>query len=1005
MKTKYYAFSILTAVTLNTFASDGSLTTNSKRNDIRYITDTKRVPDVMYQEELRERKNWKDFVASNGTWYVIFNEENAKPHRAFGEPIPAYGVDAQAKAWNFINSKLNGFNLPTSELTYRGTATSENFQYVHYEQTHNNLKVLNSDVYLKLTPSGNVITFGCDVYSDIAISTTPTVSSADAINFAKVGLVSNTITGATINNQLFILPIPESKQNIYKLVYEVTVETMDNTGVPARYYTLVDAESGKILQRKDQIEHFSYKAPEQPKQPAPVPVANTNITITGTVYTSNPYNASSVKPLVNLKMVNASTIYNTDATGTIGLTNTAATNVTFTLEGKWSQVKTGTTIPTYTVTVNPGNNNLSFNTKANIRELSSYYHVNIVHDYMKTKYPAFTDMDNALPTNVDLTSGTCNAFYDGSAINFYAKAGGCNCLAQVGDVVYHEYGHGINDKFYQSQGGSFDNGAMGEGYADTWAMGITNNPVLGIGFNDTDPTVFIRRYDINKKVYPQDLVGEVHADGEIIAGAWWDTNLNFGNLQKMMDLYKETFYATVTGPDGTEGQVYVDILVEALTSDDATANGGDNNINNGTPNDIKIVDAFALHGITLLSNAVLTHTPVLSSLSFTGIPINASITATYPWALAAANAFYKLNHTNSWTTIPMSLVSGSNYTATIPAQVPGSVIGYYVALVDKYGKTSAVKPAGANMANPNIPYFILNGVILKQEEDFDTFFGGWNIGAPTDNATTGIWVIDVPVGSYSTTSPSIDLATVVQPDAQNTPGGSVCAVTGNAASDSDALGTNDVDGGETTLESPVYNLSAYTNPIFTYYRWYINNPPTSANPGNDYWETQISNDGSTWVKVERTNVSDKSWRRFAFRVKDYVTLSSTVQIRFVAEDSVIASLNLSGGSLVEAAIDDLYLYEENNTMSVDEQSSLTGIQVYPNPANNLVNVSYELQSTEKVTIELMDNIGQIVYSQTPDNSPGMHTSKIDTDALAAGIYMLNIKTGDQNHLRKVNVIK
>ena len=52
-------------------------------------------------------------------------------------------------------------------------------------------------------------------------------------------------------------------------------------------------------------------------------------------------------------------------------------------------------------------------------------------------------------------------------------AGGCNSMAQIGDVVYHEYGHGINDKFYQSLGGSFNNGGMGEGYADIWALGIT----------------------------------------------------------------------------------------------------------------------------------------------------------------------------------------------------------------------------------------------------------------------------------------------------------------------------------------------------------------------------------------------------------------------------------------------------------------------------------------------------------------------------------------------------
>ena len=49
------------------------------------------------------------------------------------------------------------------------------------------------------------------------------------------------------------------------------------------------------------------------------------------------------------------------------------------------------------------------------------------------------------------------------------------------------------------------------------------------------------RFDINKKVYPQDLVGQVHADGEIIAGSFWDLYLLLGNMQQIINLFKETF--------------------------------------------------------------------------------------------------------------------------------------------------------------------------------------------------------------------------------------------------------------------------------------------------------------------------------------------------------------------------------------------------------------------------------------------------------------------------------
>jgi len=65
-------------------------------------------------------------------------------------------------------------------------------------------------------------------------------------------------------------------------------------------------------------------------------------------------------------------------------------------------------------------------------------------------------------------------------------------------------------------------------------------------------------------------------------------------------------------------------------------------------------------------------------------------------------------------------------------------------------------------------------------------------------------------------------------------------------------------------------------------------------------------------KIKKLNYnisSDISWRKFAFRVSDYVTPSNNVQIKFIASDSIRLGQNLDGGSLIEAAVDDLYLYE------------------------------------------------------------------------------------------------
>ena len=166
------------------------------------------------------------------------------------------------------------------------------------------------------------------------------------------------------------------------------------------------------------------------------------------------------------------------------------------------------------------------------------------------------------------------------------------------------------------------NGGQNEGYADI--CNFLAQTSLGFGWL-VDPSVYVRRYDINKKVYPQDLTGEVHADGEIIAGCFWDTYLNLGSMTQMLDLFKYTFDGAPQAPNGDEGVLYTDILLEVLYGDD-----NDNDLTNGTPNDDDIVSAFALHGITLLSNANLNHNPIETSNSALAISQNTSISMTYP---------------------------------------------------------------------------------------------------------------------------------------------------------------------------------------------------------------------------------------------------------------------------------------------------------------------------------------------------------------------------------------
>jgi len=929
-----------------------------------FITNTKSQLDYALQQTLRAQPNWKNFLQQNGHWNVLFNEQSGMPHRAFGKPVSVPGSDAKSTALNFISNQLGEFRVPMSDMQFNAVATNSKYHYVSFNQFYQGLEILFSKVQVRMTHDYSVNEFTLDCYNNIALSTTPGISQAAAVQFA-VNNVQGVIQ-ATASPDLKVLPVPGSNDYKFHLVYEITVENMDAEGIPGKYYTLIDATTGDVLYRTNKVSHFM----------------NTDVNVTGTLYLTNPYDPSTVEPLKNMKVVENGVTYYTDDAGFLNLTNTSATTASFSLQGLWVKVQTNNVTPTWTVNLNPGANNINIDANPNdIRQRSAFNSINTVHEYMKTKYPLFTGLDISLPANID-EAGSCNAFYDGSSVNFFAAGSGCNATALIADVCYHEYGHGINDKFYQSISASFDNGAMGEGYADIWALGITASPILGIGFYDNDPNGYVRRYDIDKKVYPQDLVGEVHADGEIIAGCFWDTGLNLGNLQQMMDLFKESFYAGITGPDGTEGVLFRDILEEVLMLDD---NDGD--LTNGTPNYCAITSAFAIHGISLSAAAGITHTEVLQAAFLQTITVQATIQGLGTGSIA--KGYYRIGNSGSWTMFTLANTGGNNYEGNIPGQPNTTIVEYYLGIEDDCGTFLNVIPGGADdPVNANIPYYIMVGYSLNIFEDFDTFAGSWTTGIPSDDAVTGQWIIDVPTPSYVGNG-------MVQPDVQFTTGGMFCALTGNASSPSAGAGDNDVDGGKTTLITPIYDLSAISYPAFSFYRWYSNDQ--GATPGTDFWQVAISNDGINYVDVENTNYADHSWRRFTFKVLDYVGTTSNVTLRFIAEDA-------NDGSLVEALVDDLTLWE-GSTVGLSQTDALSTVSLYPNPVNNHLNVSLGLVSEEKVRFEIIDALGRVIFNQSADIAAGNSTHALATDNYSNGLYQLRVTTGNQFITKKFSILK
>jgi hypothetical protein len=91
---------------------------------------------------------------------------------------------------------------------------------------------------------------------------------------------------------------------------------------------------------------------------------------------------------------------------------------------------------------------------------------------------------------------------------------------------------------------------------------------------------------------------------------------------------------------------------------------------------------------------------------------------------------------------------------------------------------------------------------------------------------------------------------------------------------------------------------------------------------------------------------------------------------------------------------DASLTENNNTISVSN--------MFPNPTSGSTAVNYTLANASKVSINVVDVAGKLVYSSTEGTQvAGKHTSTIDASSFNTGVYYVTITTNDSQVTKKL----
>ncbi len=105
--------------------------------------------------------------------------------------------------------------------------------------------------------------------------------------------------------------------------------------------------------------------------------------------------------------------------------------------------------------------------------------------------------------------------------------------------------------------------------------------------------------------------------------------------------------------------------------------------------------------------------------------------------------------------------------------------------------------------------------------------------------------------------------------------------------------------------------------------------------------------------------------------------------------------NKNGNNQTVNLVDDIFLYDEDDTLSVEDESYENDILVYPNPTEDIIYVKSE--KSPITNMELVDLRGRVIITIKKD----FYEKRLNLSSMSSGIYFLNIRSKEKTISKKV----
>jgi len=189
----------------------------------------------------------------------------------------------------------------------------------------------------------------------------------------------------------------------------------------------------------------------------------------------------------------------------------------------------------------------------------------------------------------------------------------------------------------------------------------------------------------------------------------------------------------------------------------------------------------------------------------------------------------------------------------------------------------------------------------------------------------------------------------------------------------------------------------------------LNDENAGVDADKDVKVIKVKGDKSIWVD-EDGEVHELDGENFEF-ITDEDTSGKDVRVKvikkdgkktvWVNQDNEVFNLDGTKYEFQSASEKDMESLKNVGIKTKNRELQLENLKFSPNPSNGKINLSFELVEQKKVTINIYDINGNIVYSEILKDFQGEYNKDIDISQQKSGTFFLQIAQGLYDIIKKI----